>query len=323
MIDALRAPFPWFGGKRRAAGLVWPRFGPVSGYVEPFFGSGAMLLGRPSVSGHETVNDLDGLVANFWRAVKLFPGDVAAHADNPVNENDLHARHLWLVSVMGELSSALNGDPDFCDPKIAGHWVWGIASWIGPGFCSGRGPWVAIGGKMVDSRKLPHLGTDGMGVNRKLPHLGSDGRGGFIRDWMARLSSRLREVRVASGDWSRVVGPSVTRGTKSSPCAVFLDPPYAGVSDGLYSAGDSSVSRQVGEWAIEHSDDRTLRIAICGYEGEHAMPAEWECVSWNAGAGYGGQAEERSENGKKERIWFSPSCIRKQGANLDIFGEAS
>lgn len=83
------------------------------------------------------------------------------------------------------------------------------------------------------------------------------------------------------------------------------------------------MSRQVGEWAIEHSDDRTLRIAICGYEGEHAMPAEWECVSWNAGAGYGGQAEERSENGKKERIWFSPSCIRKQGANLDIFGEAS
>ena len=27
--DDLRAPFPWFGGKRRIADLVWSRFGDV------------------------------------------------------------------------------------------------------------------------------------------------------------------------------------------------------------------------------------------------------------------------------------------------------
>ena len=42
----LRAPFPWFGGKSRAAHLVWPRFGDVRTYVEPFYGSGAILLAR-------------------------------------------------------------------------------------------------------------------------------------------------------------------------------------------------------------------------------------------------------------------------------------
>lgn len=47
MSEALKAPFPWFGGKRKVAKEVWQRFGNVKNYVEPFFGSGAVLLGRP------------------------------------------------------------------------------------------------------------------------------------------------------------------------------------------------------------------------------------------------------------------------------------
>lgn len=71
---ALDCPFPWFGGKRRVASLVWQRFGSVDNYVEPFFGSGAVLFNRPEPhSGNETINDIDGFVANFWRSVKLAP----------------------------------------------------------------------------------------------------------------------------------------------------------------------------------------------------------------------------------------------------------
>jgi hypothetical protein len=59
----LSAPFPWFGGKSRAAPLIWDRLGDVVNYVEPFFGSGAVLLGRPGgATGIETVNDQDGFV---------------------------------------------------------------------------------------------------------------------------------------------------------------------------------------------------------------------------------------------------------------------
>ena len=94
----LKAPFPYFGGKSRVVSLVWSRFGTVRNYVEPFFGSGAVLLGRPQpFNGTETVNDKDGFVSNFWRAIQADPEDVARHADHPVNENDLHARHSWLV----------------------------------------------------------------------------------------------------------------------------------------------------------------------------------------------------------------------------------
>ena len=68
----LAAPFPYFGGKRKAAPLIWPRFGDdCTNYVEPFFGSGAVLLSRPpGFRGVETVNDLDCYLANFWRALQ-------------------------------------------------------------------------------------------------------------------------------------------------------------------------------------------------------------------------------------------------------------
>src|SRR5690348_15182552 len=61
----VKAPFPWFGGKSTVADLVWDRFGNVQNYVEPFFGSGAVLLNRAHPPGTETVNDLDCMVANF------------------------------------------------------------------------------------------------------------------------------------------------------------------------------------------------------------------------------------------------------------------
>lgn len=148
-----KAPFPWFGGKRKAAAEVWARFGTVENYVEPFFGSGACLLARPRpFDGPETVNvnDLDGMVANFWRALQAAPHEVARHADWPVNENDLHARHAWLLARKPSLQPRLEGDPEFYDAKIAGWWVWGVSCWIGSGFCSGRGPWRVVDGELVD-----------------------------------------------------------------------------------------------------------------------------------------------------------------------------
>jgi len=301
---SLQAPFPWFGGKRKVAAEVWRRFGDVRNYVEPFFGSGAVLLGRPQpFEGNETINDADGFVANFWRAVQADPEATAHHADNPVNENDLHARHAWLVGQIEDLRARLEGDPDYFDAKIAGWWVWGVSCWIGSGFGSGQGPWRVV------SRQLVHLGSNGQGVNRKREH------GDALADWFVLLSERLRSVRVASGDWSRVCGPSVTH--KHGVTAVFLDPPYADTaqrSKDLYRVDCLQVAHEVRAWAIEQGRRDDMRIALCGYEGEHDMPETWQVLQWSAGEGFGGQADERTGNGKRERIWFSPACLNEQPA---------
>lgn len=110
-MSTLKAPFPWFGGKSRVAPMVWERLGDVPNYVEPFAGSLAVLLGRPEKHAGkiETVNDLDGFVANFWRSIATDPEQTAHHADWPVIEADLNARHAWLVGQRASLLRRLDG----------------------------------------------------------------------------------------------------------------------------------------------------------------------------------------------------------------------
>jgi hypothetical protein len=352
--ETLKAPFPWFGGKSRVADVIWSRFGNVPNYIEPFFGSGAVLLGRPSqFDGVETVNDLDGMVANFWRAVKADPEAVAFHADWPVNENDLHARHAWLVERKESLQSQLEGDPDFCDAKVAGWWCWGICCWIGGRFCSGDGPWQVVEENGV--RKLVHLGNPGQGVIRKLVHLGDAGRGvnrqlvhlgpgrgvnrrlvhlgdagrgvnrklvhqtrSGIVEWMNALADRLARVRVCCGDWRRVCGGRTGDALKhffaaGNRCAVFLDPPYADTAErrpNIYNKDCLQVAHDVRRWCIDHGGDERLRICLAGYEGEHDMPDSWECVEWKANGGYASLSDDENVNARKERLWFSPHCLK-------------
>lgn len=306
---SLKAPFPWFGGKSRVASLVWERFGEVKNYVEPFAGSLAVLLGRPTTPHTETVNDKDAFLVNFWRAIRFAPAETAQWADWPVSEADLLARHHWLMKTGLQRLELCKIDPEFYYPKVAGWWVWGLCSWIGSGWCVQR-----RNGHQPE--QLPHLGNAGMGINRKLPHLGDAGRGKHIREYFQTLSERLRDVRIACGEWNRVVTPSVT--TKHGLTGVFLDPPYT-EGDLQYSAGGcgGEIAESVREWAIQNGDNPKLRIALCGYEGEHQMPESWECVPWKARGGYGSQGKGAGrENAKRERIWFSPHCIESEALCL-------
>ncbi len=119
------------------------------------------------------------------------------------------------------------------------------------------------------------------------------------------LAARLRRVRVCCGNWSRVCTPSVT--SRHGLTAVLLDPPYdpRHGCDRVYAHNDESVSAQVRKWALEHGDDPLFRIALCGLDSEHKMPKRWECVAWKGAKGYG-----NNDNRHRERIWFSPHCLK-------------
>lgn len=300
----MKAPFPYFGGKSKVAQLVWERFGNVANYVEPFFGSGAVLLSRPHEPKIETVNDADAHLANFWRATQSDPNAVAKWCDWPVNECDLLARHEWLLRRHDELKTAVIADAEYYDVKAAGWWVWGICCWIGSGWCRQRGDGSA-------PEQIPHLGDAGRG---QIPSTNLSGVCGVNVDLIAMfsaLSERLRRVRVACGDWARVTGDSVT--WRHGLTGVFLDPPY---SEGTveYAAGGGGVSADVAKWAIANGDNPKMRIVLCGYEGEHQMPKSWDCVPWKAHGGYGSQGDGAGrENAHRERIWFSPHCLSQRG----------
>ena len=329
----LRAPFPWFGGKRRVADIVWAAMGPVDNYVEPFAGSLAVLLGRPDdrwATGAETVNDADSYLCNFWRALSSDPEQVAHFADLPVHECDLLARHIWLVNEGRKRIESMEADPDFYDAKVAGWWVWGISSWIGSGWCVGNGPWGIVDGVVCKAdagrgvnRKRPHLADAGRGVNRQRPHLADAGQG--LLDYFSGLAARLRRVRVCCGDWSRVV----TAGAMAygDSVGVFLDPPYLGDvrCKDLYRVDDHSISVEVRNWAISHGEDKRMRIVLAGYEDEHeaTMPASWRRDAYSGNKAYGtaaavGKGQGNDANRHNERLWFSPHCLTAETGGLFV-----
>ncbi len=340
-----KSPYPYFGGKSKVAARVWERLGNPANYVEPFFGSGAVLLARPDPEWRgavETVNDANGYVANFWRALQADPDQVAHYADWPALENDLHARHWWLVNRREHLRSRLEGDPDFYDAKAAGWWVWGMSLWIGSGFCETNGPWAVEDGKLVKTagrgvkrqrihlgdagrgvkRQLIHLGNAGQGVTRQLIHLGDAGLYGYLNG----LAERMKRVRVACGDWTRVCGHSVTT-SHSGITGIYLDPPYrAGGRDmDVYGSHDSAeIFDEVMAWAIANGTHKRMRIAVSGYGDEDVMTAfaeaGWSALRWKAAKGFGGQRKDGvNANRAREVVWFSPHCLQSEAQELPMF----
>lgn len=302
-IKSYKPPFPWFGGKSRAAHLIWERFGDVANYVEPFFGSGAVMFLRPHEPKIETINDKDCFVSNFWRALKNDPAGVTKFADSQVNEADLLARHKWLIAQgQNGFVKNMRTDPEYFDVKIAGWWVWGLCCWIGQGWCK------------VESEQIPHLGDAGRGINRKLPHLGDAGQ--ELQEYLEKISQRLRYVRVCCGDWKRVTGPSVT--IKHGITGVLLDPPYSHDERDEVYAVDENIANETREWAIENGDNPFLRIALCGYDTEHEMPPTWKKVFWKTNGGFSNQSDKSraKENKYRETIWFSPHCLNDRQEEL-------
>lgn len=337
-MTELTAPFPYFGSKRHAAGLIWQALGDVASYCEPFAGSLAVLLRRPGGPGRiETINDLSGHVANFWRSVKSQPEEVARHLDYPVIEQDLHARHRWLIAHHSDLVAGLDADPDWCDPKAAGWWAWGMSSWIGSGWCdqakaqSRNLPHLGNGQGPQRAGQLPSIGDAGKGVHARgqLPHLGDAGQSVHamgkldgLFDWLEALAARLRRTRVCCGDWRRVA-------THSALCdrlvagrvGLVYDPPYAhAIDDGadpstradVYGSEDSkTVAAECAEEARRQAIDHPRwRIVLCGYAGEHVMPG-WREVAWSPNTGKFGSGGYGRKNGnsERERLWLTPSCL--------------
>lgn len=325
IVEKLKSPYPYFGGKSLVTDQVWQRFGNVYNYVEPFFGSGAVLLGRPHEPRCETINDKDCMVSNFWRATEMASDEVAFYCDRPVNEADLHAVHTWLLKQIKETDfvERMMTDPEFFNAKIAGRWCWGLGMWIGSGWCTDRATLKHPNLKRNNGggvhRKRQILRRSGSGVHRQIPDLRGDsgayGRGvhrcglGPMQEYFRLLKDRMRRVRVCCGDWSRICGPSPT--FKIGLTGVLLDPPYhesTGRDKELYKEEDLTISQKVREWAIEQGENKLMRIALCGLEGEHDMPASWDKVAWKGNGGYAKNKEER----KLERIWYSPHCLKPE-----------
>lgn len=325
--DGMKAPFPYFGGKTAVAGEVWRTLGDCGHYIEPFCGSCAVLLARPGwdASRHvETVNDADGMIANAWRSLQADPEAVARWCDWPVNHADLIARKKRLNEQYAGLLERLCADDSYCDPKMAGYYIWAASCWIGHGLiCPGQRPHLAHGGKGVHAKgKRPHLADGGeAGLDCREPYNTN------IYTWFRRLSERLRYVRVVCGDWRRVCGGN-WQTQPGRPCGIFFDPPYSDVATrdpGCYAVDSETVAHEVREWCRTRAADPDYRIVLAGYYEEHeCLLAEgWRCHRWSAQGGYSklGKDSRGQTNRHREALFFSPHCIEAENGQPSLFKE--
>lgn len=314
--ENLQAPFPYFGGKARVADVVWAALGDVKHYIEPFFGSGAVLLARPGYdqSRHiETICDADGYICNVWRSLQSAPKEVARVCDWPVNHADLSARRKVLIEHGENLLNQLIADDKYYDTELAGYWIWAASCWMGSGlFRKSAMPNVSKGGEGVHRiGKRPRVSDSGEGVQ--------DPYNINIYTWFRDLSERLRYVRVVCGDWTKVCGGNWQ--DKNPPVGIFFDPPYASNRAGVYGVDSYDVAHRVREWAIPRGKKKTYRICIAGYE-EHDELARhgWTSHRWSTDGGYGNRWNGKGkENRHRERLWFSPHCVRRGTDETSLF----
>lgn len=159
----------------------------------------------------------------------------------------------------------------------------------------------------------PDMSGDAGASGRGIHGTGFEAKTGGLYEYMRALATRLRRVRVCCGDFERVLTPSVT--TYIGTTAVFLDPPYdPEMRERCYSQDcdeEKKLSERAREWALANGTNPDMRIALCGYEEEHAthMPKDWECFAWKAHGGYS-RSVRGVANRNRERIWFSPHCLK-------------
>jgi len=291
------------GSKQRVAADVWKALGNVTRYIEPFFGSGAVLLNRPTrhVYKSEIINDLDGYVCNFWRAVQADPEGVAAYLDGgPICELDRWARNEHLMRTREEFTASIVADPRWYDCEVAAWWAWGVSVSIGQDWGTQSRGGLCLGASCDAPKGILHPDRQP------------------AREYLATLAERLRGVAVMSGDWSRVLSNTYSKPHGSATVGIFLDPPYSATATANkehYAASGECVSDAVQAWALEHSAHPQMRIVLCGMGEEHASleSAGWRVQWWSKSNTFGGLSTS-----KAERIWYSPHCLGGDGP--DLFG---
>lgn len=228
-----------------------------------------------------------------WVMVHNFETDTGNYfAEGVLVHNcDLHARHRWLWERRDQLQGQLESDPDWCDIKVAGWWLWGMANFFTGAFCVREKP---------NRCKLLCDSNRGITGTTSDPH-----------QWMQELQDRMRRVKVLCGDFKRALTPSVIN-PNGGNSGVFLDPPYDGGDTRVYGAQNSaSIFQETLDWALANASP-TVRVVMAGYD-TRPMPEGWRELAWKGHGGHGRRKDNKENtNQDRERLWLSPSCLNPE-----------
>jgi DNA adenine methylase len=309
-------PFSYFGGKRLIAPTVWELLGNPQSYIEPFGGSLAVLLARPlpiAQNVQETVNDIDGLLVNLWRALRQEPDTIAVWFDRPVAEADLIACHNYLVENESRIRDLVLSHPDACDVQAAAYYLYTLTYRVA----------------FTMSNKILHVMKPKQIIRPNYQAL-------LVRDYDMRraifdkkgterlfaIARRIRYVRILCGDWKRCFTGrywyEASGGRRPLTVGVYMDPPYADTNrSDVYRHESYEVAYEAMEWCLAHAHEPWMRIVFSSYDEflkppwcERLAAGGWRVLNWKkANGGYSNTGKNKvNTNCYREFLYISPNC---------------
>ena len=188
----------WYGGKRSFAQPVgrWitNKLGSYTecAYVEPFAGMCGVLLRRPQ-SKHEIINDLDGLVTNWWTVIR----DEYDQLSSLLNRSPSHSRPLYeeCIRQLEEPITPAN--------HIMHAYSLTVVQCSSFMSLADTGAWAPT---FSPNSRLTKLPTDSS---------------------LHQLSNRMRHVQIENTDALNLL----QRTTAKKNCLIYCDPPYNAHTD--------------------------------------------------------------------------------------------
>lgn len=288
-LNKIKRPIPYYGSKEKIAQTIvdiikkdnWS-----NQYIEPFVGSNSILLQDDFDGIKVIINDFDGKITNIWRSLKYKPEETAGYIQGVCNTINLTALDLAVQRSYDALLDRLHADIDYCDPKLAAHFMHLCCSWIGDGAGNTKGPWTTIKDEDgIDILVRKEKGdikcsqaqyTDDRGIRCKQAQytgdIGINAKHSGISAWFNAISKRLSDTYILSHDFERILNLYCI---KSKRTTIFFDPPYdnkgnAGSGVDYISDDANIISKRTREWCIRNHDVLTkTRIIIAGRGIEH------------------------------------------------------
>ncbi len=179
------------GAKWKIADFIVEKIPEHNFYLEPWFGSGAVFFNKPP-SKHEIINDIDGLVVNFFEVCRDYPDELIEKIQlTPFARDEF-------MSVQEEHAGEeihLTGD------KIEDARRFAVRCWMG------------FGSKLSD--------RVGFKVNRQSNGPQNPKLWNRLPETIALAAERLKNAMIENGD-----AVDLIRKHNYADCFIYADPPY-------------------------------------------------------------------------------------------------
>lgn len=191
--NGMNAVIKYPGAKWSYARWIISHFPPHKFYLEPYFGSGAVFFNKKPAY-YETINDIDGLVVNFFKACRDYPDELA--------------RAVYLTPFSRQEFDSVQEDHAGEDIKLTGDCVEDARRFLIR--CS-QGFGSKLGDRVGWKNTKHSAGPSNASVWSKIPQI------------IYEVADRLKNAQIENSDAIQLITDC-----DAPDCLVYADPPYLG-----------------------------------------------------------------------------------------------